>query len=106
MYLHKSRTPGPAQFIARMRPVAVVRSQDVFDKLPDDERESNWLASTVSRRRGRKRRKIPVWRAFPYLIVGSGAWDVDVEGIRGLRAKYGKLGAAGMVFHVLVAGLR
>ena len=101
--MHKSRTPGPAQFIARMRPVAVVRSQDVFDKLPANERESHWLASTVSRRRGGKRRKIHVWQAFPYLIVGSRPWGVDVERIRGLHAKYGKLGAAGTVFRVLIA---
>ena len=52
LYLHRSRTPGQARFIACMRPVAVVvMSKTVYDNLPADERESHWLASKVARKR-------------------------------------------------------
>ena len=63
--------------------MAVALSNGVYDKLPEDERENYWLASKVSRQRGRKRRRIPVSQAFPDPIVGSWLWDchrdVDVE---------------------------
>ena len=67
--VRRSSSPG------RMRHVAVALSKGVYDKLPEDERENYKLASKVSRRRGRKRRRIPVSQAFPDLIVGSGLWD-------------------------------
>lgn len=35
--------------------MAVALSKNVYDKLPEDERESPWLASTVFWRRGRTR---------------------------------------------------
>ena len=56
--------------MARMRPVAVVMSKDVYDSLPADERENHWLASKVARKRGRKEQMVLVWEVYPYLIVG------------------------------------
>ena len=55
LYLHRSRTPGQARFMARMRPVAVVMSKDAYDSLPAHERENHWpprlLGSVVGRNR-------------------------------------------------------
>jgi hypothetical protein len=105
LYLHRSRTPGQAQFIARMRPVAVVLSKTVYENLPADERESHWLATKVARKRAGKQQMVPVWEVYPYLIVGCGPWDADVfvrEKLRGIHATHGKHGAAGTVFHIYV----
>ena len=105
LYLHRSRTPGQARFIACMRPVAVVMSKTVYDNLPADERESHWLASKVARKRRGREQMVPVWEVYPYLIVGCEPWDVDEfmrEKLRGIHATHGKHGAAGTVFHIYV----
>lgn len=46
---------------------------------------------------------IPALQAYPYLLVGSGSgrWEVGAQEL--IDAKYGRLGAAGMVFHVVYA---
>ena len=79
--------------------------KDVYSSMPADERENRWLASKVALQRGGKRQMIPVWAAFPYLIVGFERWDVDENlraQMRGIHIKYGKHGAAGTVFHMYV----
>ena len=109
LYLHHSRTPGKARFIARMRPVAVAMSKAVYDvtydNLPVNERENHLLASTVARKRGGKQQMVPVREAYPYLIVRCEPWDADEnmrEMLRGIHATLGKHGAAGTAFHVYV----
>jgi len=47
LYLNTSGTPGRPEFFARMRPVAVVRTKDIFVSLPHQQRETHWLASRI-----------------------------------------------------------
>ena len=44
---------------------------------------------------------IPVWQAYPYLLVGSGPWDLGAQEFCGVHARYERLGAAGTVFRVV-----
>ena len=46
-FLHHSRTPGRPEIIARMRPVALMRTAVAFTALPQGERERHWLASDI-----------------------------------------------------------
>ena len=48
--LHHSGKPGKADFIAKMRPVAVIRSEDAFNALHMGEQKSHWLASLIVRK--------------------------------------------------------
>jgi hypothetical protein len=104
---HTSGTPGRPEFFASMRPVAVVRTKDIFVSLPHQQREAHWLASRILRkfhRNGRMRVKnVPVYEAFPYMLVADEPWNIDTTAFP--VAQYeagGRLGAPGSCWQIVV----
>jgi hypothetical protein len=65
LYLHHSSKPGKADFITKMRPVEVMRSEDAFNALPTGEQKSYWLASLIVHKIRKRVRMAPVYRAYP-----------------------------------------
>jgi hypothetical protein len=107
LYLHTSGTPGRPEFFASMHPVAVVRTKDIFMSLPRQQRETHWLASRIPRkfrRNGHARVKnVPVYEAFPYMLVADAPWNIDTTAFP--VAQYeagGRLGAPGSCWQIVV----
>ena len=107
LYLHTSGTPGRPEFFASMRPVAVVRTKAIFNSLPLKQRETHWLASRIPRKfrmNGRTHIKhVPVYVAFPYMLVGDAPWNIDTTSFP--VAQYeagGRLGAPGSCWQIVV----
>ena len=85
LHLHHFGKPGftgKAAFISNMRPVAVIRSEDVFNALPTDEPKSHRLGSLIVRRLVRM---VPIYRAYPYLLA------VDALGTQTKRSCQGSM---------------
>ena len=95
-YVHLSGVPGVPQFVARMQPEIIMRSEDAIDEVPLGERATHWLSSPS--RDGKT-----VWETSPYLLVGTGAWDTDVASFpEPAMARYGRVGAPGSPWWVMV----
>ena len=95
-YVHLSGVPGPPQFVARMQPEIIMRSEDAIDEVPLGERATHWLSSPS--RDGKT-----VWETSPYLLVGTGAWNTDVASFpEPAMARYGRVGAPGSPWWVMV----
>jgi len=76
LYLHESGVPGKPTVLACMRtPTRVILSSHAWRQLSVRERETHWLGSLVVRRGC----VVPVWKAFPYLLCGDSAWEINRE---------------------------
>ena len=76
LYLHESGIPGKPTLLGCMRtPARVVLSSHAWRKLSSKEQETHWLGSLLVRRG----RLVPVWKAFPYLLCGDSAWEINTE---------------------------
>jgi len=95
-YVHLSGVPGVPQFVARMQPKAIMRSEDALDEVPLADRDTHWLNSPS--RDGKT-----IWETSPFLLVGAGAWDTDVASFpEPAMARYGRVGAPGSPWWVMV----
>jgi hypothetical protein len=95
-YVHLSGVSGVPQFVARMQPAIIMRSEDAIDEVPLADRDTHWLSSPS--RNGKT-----VWQTSPYLLVGAGAWDTDVASFpEPAMARYGRVGAPGSPWWVMV----
>ena len=93
VYLHARGRPGAPQFLARMRPQFIVRSDSAWDMMDTSAQASHWLGTTVERRSGGS---MHIYQAWPYLIVGEGPWDTTRDIFpRPAGEKYGRAGAPG-----------
>jgi hypothetical protein len=103
LFLHHSGVPGRPEFIAKMRPVAAVRTALAWKNLTKEERKSHWLGSPVDRKFGQRVRQVPLYQAFPYLLVGGGPWEHNPESFPEAEyEKYGRLGAPGSAWRIIV----
>ena len=76
-----------------MRPQFIVRSEVAWDAMEPDEQASHWLGTTVEHGSGGS---MPIYQAWPYLIVGKGPWDIGRDTFpRPAGEKYGRAGATG-----------
>jgi len=95
-YIDLSGIPGFPQFVARMQPQLILRSLDALDVVPLADRDAYWLSSPS--RDGKK-----IWETTPFLLVGAGAWDMDVASFpQPSMARYGRVGAPGSPWWILV----
>ena len=96
-YLHLSGVAGFPQFVARMCPRYIMRSQDALAQLRPQDRDAHWLATATDADKS-------LCDKMPYLLVGADAWDTDVAQFpRPSMAKYGRVGAPGSPWWVAVA---
>ena len=96
-------SPEKADFIAKMRTVAVMRSEDEINALRMGEQQSHWLASLIVRKIRKRVRMVPVCRVFPYLLVGDAPWNTDETTLpEGGYDVCGKLRAPGSVWQIFV----
>jgi hypothetical protein len=86
-YVHLSGVPGVPQFVTRMQPKVIMRSEDALDDVPLADRDTHWLNSPA--RDGKT-----IWETSPFLLVGAGAWGTDVTSFpEPSMARYGRVGA-------------
>jgi hypothetical protein len=101
-YVHRAGAPGKAEFLARMRPMFIVRSWEALQQVEVDDRASHWLNTVVDGPGGSSR---PLWKASPYLLVGDAAWDTDTADFpEPSMTRYGRVGAPGSPWWIAVHG--
>ena len=97
-YLHHSKTPGKAQFFARMRPAWVVCAKKLLRDMHATTRKVHWLGGKISRQDPR-----PVYSIHKYVLLGKSVWDVATDKFpKPMMDTYGKVGASGSVWWVAV----
>jgi hypothetical protein len=74
--------PGPLDppasfFIATVKPVAVMRSEDAYNVIAPTERRIYWKSLDVLGIHCGAVRMLPLYTAFPYLLVGEAPWTTD-----------------------------
>ena len=64
-YVHLSGVPGVPQFVTRMQPEVIMRSEDALDEVPLADRDTHWLSSPS--RNGKT-----IFETSPFLLVDAG----------------------------------
>ena len=103
VYVHESGSPGLPFLCARIKkPTRVLDSAAVWKKLVEKgDNKKHWLNSRVEYRG----KRVPVWKAYPVLIVGEEVWETHTDGFpRPSHEKYGRSGSPGTPFWILVLG--
>jgi hypothetical protein len=103
LFVHPSGVPGRPELFACMMPKRVVRSEEAFKTLSEEERAHHWLGSMIPRKVRGRTKMVAVYKAFPYLIEGETAWNKDPSEMpAGEYEVCGRLGAPGSVWSIIV----
>ena len=80
-----------------------MRTALAWKNLTKEERKSHWLGFPVERKFGQRVKQVPLYQAFPYLLVGGVPWDSDPESFPEIKyEKYGRLGPPGSALRIIV----
>ena len=71
---HHSKTPGKAQFFARMRPAWVVSAALLWQQMTSAQRKVHWLGATMGH--GDLR---PLWKVHRYVLLGESDWETSAQ---------------------------